>query len=556
MRPSEDELMPSPVHKFTDLTASGPSVKSSVVSRPLHTTMAVTTDDFSLSTFHAKDASRHLNTSGSSCKSGSTSHHSGTQECLKEQCFTLSPIRTVLEPKASEQFKSSIKPLAKLPSSAVHQAHDVSLSPIHAKRPMTTKLTKESEIQTKLNIPEPEALTLSPIHIAQTKKKGSRLHIHTEQSAETHQQQSIHMPSAEVPPSLSFMSSGTHTGGGTDHEESLNQMVEVDKKVPSKKEENNTLAVGVSGSGLKTDLAELQSALRAAGMPKLTTSTSVVLQSPENHSSHKVTSTKVTNIRGSSSGHAEDSYFRGLNAQQTVRAIATEELASLTKEIILQDLETGMKDESLSAHLEIPSSHASGDALPVIHDDDLTGEQVGAKPASGLNEGLSTGNSTYSSMKKPVAETQNSESSQKNQKESRKINGSTQCGQSPTVFERVKPKQLTNNSPAKKSTTQSVKRKLVPSSHSPKHPKLASNSLRHSGLKLPPSTKTASNSNRTIKSRSKGSFGQNRYATTTGAVEWKEKASGNSKSSTLQESASTEVFTGLLQSKVSVCRSP
>ena len=517
VRPSESGFMLSPIHKSGDLTTSGASAKPTFVPHQLHKT--------GLSPLHVQNTSRDLNTSGASSKSDSTSHLS--------ESFTLSPIPTGLEARAGGQFKSSIKPLARLPSPTVQQPQDTSLSPIYAKQSRTSKTRKKPENQTK-HIKEPESLTLSPIHALE----GTGQH---ENSTGDHQQQTIYMPSAEIPSSLSFISSGTHTDSGT-HDDHEFRMSEGDKKLPdifSQVEENNSkqvLAVDqeqVSNSDMNTDLAELQSALKAAGMTKLSQfeSTTTKFQSPDDH---EISSPSAVKGPGSSSVHAEDSHIRGLQIEQTIRAIATEELASLTKEIILQDMETGAKNESPTTHLDTPHSHTSSDTLPTIHGDDLTEEQLSAKPTSSeLNDGLSK-----SSLKKSVPETQKSVSS-KSQKQSRR------SVQSPAVFEQVKSKQ--QFAIGKKSSTQSVKRKLVPSSHPPNRSKIASSSLRHPGLKSPCSAKTVPSTVQS-KSLSRGSFRKSRSLTTTGDVDSTENAGSSKKGTSFQES---ELFSGYLQSKVS-----
>ena len=505
-RPSESGFMLSPIHKTSDLTTtSGASAKPIFVPHQLPKT--------GLTPLDTKNTSRDLNTSGTS----KSSHQSGELES-----FTLSPIPTGLEARAGGQFKSSIKPLATLHSSAVNEPEDVLLSPVYAKQPMTSETRKKPENRRKPNTKE---LTLSPIRA----QDDSAQRVHTEGSTGDHQQWTICMPSAEIPSPLSFISSGTYTGSGTHDSTSKG-----DKKVPdvsSQEEENEqALAVDQENSDMETDVAELQSALKDAGMTKLSQfSTTTELQSPDNHELSSTNAVKEPAV------HAEDSHFRGLHVEQTIRAIATEELASLTREIILQDLEPGAKLELSTAHVDTPQSHTPSDTLPTTLGIDLTGEQPSAKPTSELKEGFCT---THSSrLKKSVPETQKSVSSRRSQKQSRK------SGQSPAGFEQVKPKQQFTT--GKKSGNQSVKRKPVPSGHPPDRSKIASSALRHPGWKSPHPGKTVSSPVTSFhKSHS--------LTTTTGDADSTANAGSSKKGNSSQESESMKLLTGCLQNEVSV----
>ena len=313
---------------------------------------------------HKLDASFFLTDNTDDHTSDHTGEHRG---------FLLSPIHNTDLTASSHFKKASMKPqVSSKHQQPSHQLDTISLSPIHVKTQGTedwkSRKTDSSDLKRKLEPKSCKSVTLSPLHTSTHVRESEG--VATDVKSPVHHSKKpiqIHMPSAD--PSHFLISS--QRASPSHHP--LVSSQKMDSKVPTQdahktspvadsevaEEENPkspkqthlktaTESARVSAQpitpvteggthftegGLENDLAELQSALEAAGLPQL----------GENISSQESCSDQAPHTTGlllGRQGGGGVPQVKGVaDITDTVRAIAAEELASLTKEILLQGLE-------------------------------------------------------------------------------------------------------------------------------------------------------------------------------------------------------------------------
>ena len=374
---SEHRASPSsPIR--TDLSASATSIGSTQRHRSVSPSEGKPDEQmaFSLSPIHKENDLDHSTKGHKLDASSFLTDHTG-----EHRGFLLSPIHNTDLTASSHFKKASMKPqLSSKHQQPSHQLDTISLSPIHVKTPGTedwkSRKTNSSDSKHKLEPKSCESVTLSPLHTSTHMRESEG--VATDVKSPVHHSKKpiqIHMPSAD--PSHFLISS--QRASPSHHP--LVSSQKMDSKVPTQDahktspvtdsevagEEKSpkqthlkaaTESATVSAQpitpvttslttvteggihftegGLENDLAELQSALEAAGLPQL----------GENISSQESCSDQAPHTTGLLSGRQGGGgvpqmkgVAAGADITDTVRAIAAEELASLTKEIILQGLE-------------------------------------------------------------------------------------------------------------------------------------------------------------------------------------------------------------------------
>ena len=385
---SEHRASPSsPIR--TDLSASATSIGSTQRHRSVSPSKGKPDEQmtFSLSPIHKEndldpctkshklDASSFLTDHTDDHTSDHTGEHRG---------FLLSPIHNTDLTASSHFKKASMKPqVSSKHQQPSHQLDTISLSPIHVNTPGTEdwkpRKTDSSDSKHKLEPKSCKSVTLSPLHTSTHMRESEG--VTTDVKSPVHHNKKpiqIHMPSAD--PSHPLISS--QRASPSHH--LLVSSQKMDSKVPTQdahktspvadsevaEEENpkspkqthlkvatesattvsaqpitpvtTSLTTVTEGGihftegGLENDLAELQSALEAAGLPQLGEN----ISSQESCSDQAPHTTSLLSGRQGGGGVPQvKGVGVGADITDTVRAIAAEELASLTKEILLQGLE-------------------------------------------------------------------------------------------------------------------------------------------------------------------------------------------------------------------------
>ena len=322
--------------------------------------------------------------------------------------FLLSPIRTT-ELTASGHFKkfTAKEQKSETLQQPSHKAA-IGLSPIHVKVPDTDgskSRNQTSSLKSKVEHKDADALSLSPIHAPVRRKDSEEVAVHTTDVGQTvphrYSKKVIqsHMPSADpsdhplvsslrvknkVPTNESQnmseekgnVSSSTPQTGATetvlkvpaasDAQPNTLHDVSAVKKKGQQGSLTSLIASGVqfSESGLERDLAELQSALEAAGLPKLGGEDEQ--HEPVQHAADSQVNEGVMRASNTQSARQERGRMvggsevggdvGGTSIEDMIRAITASELASLTKEILLQDLEKGDTATPEPGHIKPPES--------------------------------------------------------------------------------------------------------------------------------------------------------------------------------------------------------
>ncbi len=320
------------------------------------------------------DPSRDLNWSGRSSKSEGSVLSSASHPSVQEQAgFQLSPIHAKMELTASGHFKSVKKPQV---SGLVqtHEAEGISLSPLHGKDPQGkaargSKDTKDGVTSKKME----SDVVLSPIHATQPRALLEKGSAGTEQRSPKHVLGRSHMTGtghslvvskttaddqvhkSAVPESLRYLvreergealkwkrGSGGSVGGSrgiANVAEKAREMKQVAlEKTPTRVSDLN--ASMFQTLGLEGDMAELQRALEAAGLPQLPDAGEEAgerhEEEEEEEESKKIEVASPPGREKQLTSPAGDyTHLSGLSIQDAIRALATEELASVTKEILL-----------------------------------------------------------------------------------------------------------------------------------------------------------------------------------------------------------------------------
>ena len=398
---SEHRASPSS-HIHTDLSASATSIRST----PLHQSVSPSKGKpdeqmgYSLSPIHKGSDMDHsskghvLDASSLLTDNTGDSDHTGNQS--EHRGFLLSPIHTTDLTASSHFKKASMKPQtsSKLQQPS-HKLDTISLSPIHVKTPGTeaSKSRKSDSSGTKYKL-EPksyESVTLSPLHTTTHMRESEGV---TDIKSSVHHSKTavqIHMPSADPshhppvssqtidpshhPPVGSQTIDPSHPPPVSSHvlevageDSSLKQAplktaLESSAQLTSAPEvsamnEHSLTTVMETGAhfsegGLENDLAELQSALEAAGLPQLGENITSTCSDQAPHTGG------VLSGRQGGGGKLQERTMTDIT--DTIRTIAAEELASLTKEILLQGLEKEDTPRHMTAPIqppEPPSQHS------------------------------------------------------------------------------------------------------------------------------------------------------------------------------------------------------
>ncbi len=261
------------------------------------------------------------------------------------------------------------------------------------------------------------AIGLSPVHTKLSSSQSRQLKV-TEHSSPTHEQKDsdyslLQLRDAEedtrtkpdFPKAESSISSSVpedHLGSMPDQSyQSIEQSVEVQSK---SKQEGTTVASPMKSflesdkSGLGEDLAELQSALQAAGLPPMAVKDEETPKEEPAQSFHSSRAvgvgtkdakipessapvdtkskplTNLTSYRDSSESGEQDptkvsgkkdspGAIRGFDLREAIRAIASEELTSISKEILKQQKHSVSKHEQPSQENREIASASSGKEL-------------------------------------------------------------------------------------------------------------------------------------------------------------------------------------------------
>lgn len=386
----------SDLYTTTDLRASAANIKSG--SAPVHRSTKLSRgrpDKQSRASVSSTYQGSDLDSSTKSFKSDTSSHSADTagdlQSSLNEHReILLSPIHTT-ELTASGHFKkfTAKEQKSEKLQQPSRKAQEIALSPIHVKVPTTDvsrSRNQTSSLKSKVEHKDVEALRLSPIHAAVHRKDSEEVAVHTMDVGHAlphrHSKKVIqsHMPSAD-PSDHPLVSSlrvkskiptkdSQKTSDKEKSDNSQTSAAETVLRIPATSDAQpnpfhdvsavkgqadslTTLTengVQFSESGLERDLAELQSALEAAGLPKLggeDEQREQVQQAAdplvnggvkEVSDTHQSARQEGGQVLDGSKGKEE---VGGLSIEDMIRAITTSELASLTKEIMLQDLEKG-----------------------------------------------------------------------------------------------------------------------------------------------------------------------------------------------------------------------
>ena len=292
---------------------------------------------------------------------------------------------------ASDLFKSTpVGDKAKTNAISEGKLSTTTLSPLHA---TSSGILKQSTGDPQSPERKPIiagsgslAIGLSPVHTKLSSSHGRQLKV-TEHSSPIHKQRDVDnglllqlrdaekdtRPNPDIPKESTIGIPEDHLGPPPDQSQSIEQSVEVQSK---SKQEDTTESSPVKSlleadkSGLGEDLAELQSALRAAGLPPMTTKDEETPKEEPTQSSQSpkaiAVTTKDTKILQSSapvdskpkplasfardhsesdkhnsmkvSGHGEPESSGAIrfDLREAIRAIASEELTSISKEILKQ----------------------------------------------------------------------------------------------------------------------------------------------------------------------------------------------------------------------------
>ena len=245
---------------------------------------------------------------------------SGSIPAVTEQ-RGLQPIHAKTELTASGHFKSSMKPQVTKP---LHK-DVVTLSPLHVQVQNTPTVPKTGRETTYSSASESKDLTLSPLHAVTSSpirertepagagESGRRIHVHVPVDVGPHPltvSQTKHSPEravkdGELDKDAGSMSS--QTSEGVQEDGSLSQTSDL--------------------SDYERDLVELQTALDAAGLPGLGEHLNTTAETTKLSQDDEVSEKRLA-------APLEHSH---LNMEETLRTIAAEELASLTKEILLRE---------------------------------------------------------------------------------------------------------------------------------------------------------------------------------------------------------------------------
>lgn len=385
----------------------------------------------------------------SSLLTDNTGGHTGNQS--EHRGFLLSPIHTTDLTASSHFKKASMKPqISSKLQQPSHKLDSISLSPIHVKTPgieaSKSRKSDSSGTKHKLEPKSYESVTLSPLHTTTHMRENEGV---TDVKSVHHSKTAvqIHMPSAD--PSHPLISSqrtnppdrlvSSQTIDPSHHPPVSSQTIDpslhppvgsqkMDSKVPtpnahttspvtdsevagedsslkqaplkaalessaqptsapevSAVNEHSLTTVTERGAhfsegGLENDLAELQSALEAAGLPQLGENiTSCSDQAP--HTSG------VLSGRQGGGGKLQEKAMT--NITDTIRTIAAEELASLTKEILLQ----GLEKEDTPRHKTTPIQPPEPSSQHSVVEQQTQGTPASSKPsmktlpsATGLRE--------------------------------------------------------------------------------------------------------------------------------------------------------------------------
>ena len=385
----------------------------------------------------------------SSLLTDNTGGHTGNQS--EHRGFLLSPIHTTDLTASSHFKKASMKPqISSKLQQPSHKLDSISLSPIHVKTPGTeaskSRKSDSSGTKHKLEPKSYESVTLSPLHTTTHMRENEGV---TDVKSVHHSKTAvqIHMPSAD--PSHPLISSqrtnppdrlvSSQTIDPSHHPPVSSQTIDpslhppvgsqkMDSKVPtpnahttspvtdsevagedsslkqaplkaalessaqptsapevSAMNEHSLTMVTERGAhfsegGLENDLAELQSALEAAGLPRLGENiTSCSDQAP--HTSG------VLSGRQGGGGKLQEKAMTDIT--DTIRTIAAEELASLTKEILLQ----GLEKEDMPRHKTTPIQPPEPPSQHSVVEQQTQGTPASSKPsmktlpsATGLRE--------------------------------------------------------------------------------------------------------------------------------------------------------------------------
>ena len=302
--------------------------------------------------------------------------------------ITLTPLH-VKQLTASDLFKSTpVGDKAKANAISEGKLSTTTLSPLHA---TGSGILKQSTSDPQSPERKPVtagsgslAIGLSPVHTKLSSSHGRQLKV-TEHSSPMHKQRGVDnslllqlrdaekdsKPKQDVSKALAIGMPEDHLGLVPDQSRSIEQSVEVQSK--SKQEDTTTSSpvkslLEVDKSGLGEDLAELQSALQAAGLPPMTmkdeeTPKEEPMQSTQSPKAVDFT-TRDTKILQSSapvdskpkppvsfardhsesdkqvpvkvSGEPESPGAIAFDLREAIRAIASEELTSISKEILKQ----------------------------------------------------------------------------------------------------------------------------------------------------------------------------------------------------------------------------
>ena len=405
---SEHRASPSsPIR--TDLSASATSIRSTQRHRSVSPSKGKSDEQmaFSLSPIHKENDLDHSTKSHESSfltdnTGDHTSDHTG-----EHRGFLLSPIHNTDLTASSHFKKASMKPqVSSKRQQPSHQLDTISLSPIYVKtlgtEDLKSKKSDSSYSKHKLEPKSCESVTLSPLHTTTHMRESEG--VATDVKSPIHHSKKaiqIHMPSADPSHSLisSQRASPSHhplvssqkmdskalTQNAHKTSPVADSEVAGDKNPKSPKQtalktaiESATVSaqpittpvttslttvmengMHFTEGGLENDLAELQSALEAAGLPQLGENTSSQ-ESCSNQAPH--TNGLLSGQKGGGGVPQVKGVAAGADITDTVRAIAAEELASLTKEILLQ----GLEREDIPRHQtgpvqppEPPSQHSA-----------------------------------------------------------------------------------------------------------------------------------------------------------------------------------------------------
>ena len=372
--------------------------------------------EFKLSPIHSHSGVGIASKSFVSEESSSVLSSESSSTVSEAKGFSLTPIH-VKQLTASDLFKSA--PVDMAPKGK--QQHDtaMTLSPLHATSSgvfnRSTSELKSPEKKALVADDKPLMMGLSPIDTNVTKltvHQGGQMKVCTETglSSPIHKSRT-HEPSnlllqhkADVRPQVSGDPTKLEDNLETisDQSQTANDSMDIQ---PQTKEEGSLAAAAVEltvadESGLGKDLAELQSALQAAGLPPMgmkEESSQDTLQPPskgyppvdisveepkisQSSAPRDAESAQLAASNSEPGAHMPESAkpasggMTGLNLREAIRAIATEELTSISREILKQDMPQQKYQQPLPSSVYTPSVSPHSEQR---HDDKRSEKSIG-----------------------------------------------------------------------------------------------------------------------------------------------------------------------------------